>query len=303
MFRNVQRNGLALDHLALLGIVVISSSAAKADDWLMPTPLKPTYEALLNQQSILAWQELQMMLGRDKSLLDSKLWEDAFDIILEQSNCGKQLTNQGAMIANETTDGIGQITVSLISRANINYQAKQLKVSIDGTPDITNIELSDMSGKQWLKGNNLTPDKDGYLEVETEDGGNQLPSGLYRLKVNDRFFPIILAPDDEDGWVKFNSHSNAKGGKGLFNYSLPEGKTGCSKPLVMWQWLDEDFNTVAPTESVTFSHNDDVILPERAPEGGQWLSSIVSQKYYQGEIAIRQDRRLTIPVSVFQQVR
>ncbi|GAB6262960.1 DUF2861 family protein [Photobacterium sp. R1] len=263
-------------------------------DWFMTTPLQSVYQALVEDQTELAWQELQLTLQQHASVPVSQ-WQPVFQQILNQSDCGRRL---GAPLSlADSTQTAMRISLSLQHKVNLHQQVQQLKVAIEGAGQSLTIVLTDRAGKPWLSGI-VTPDKEGYAELESAEWFQPVPDGGYLLQVGKQTYPLILVSAWLPGSAAPVTFQDKRQTESPFLFPSPEVTPArrCQVSRRLWQWLDGTYQLAAPLEAVQLDNQRRGIIPASVPADAEWLSAVVASRYFQGSLDIEQVYRVTLPV-------
>nr|WP_284694907.1 DUF2861 family protein [Photobacterium galatheae] len=268
----------------------------------METPLQPVYQALMYHQTTLAWQELLLALQPSDAgsaaapdRVSAVQWRPVFQQILNQSDCGRRLTDPASQP--KSAHDAMRISLLLQNKMNLRQEVHQIKISIDGVSQPVRVALSDRRGKLWLSG--LTrPVEAGYTELESQDWFQPVPEGEYQLKVGRQIYPLILATEWQRQSASPITFDHDPSSQSPFVFSAPPVKQvqRCQTSRRLWQWLDHQYELIAPMEAVQVDVQSRGILPANIPERASWLSAVVAERYFQGNIEIEKINRVTLPV-------
>ncbi|MDO6708176.1 DUF2861 family protein [Photobacterium sp. 1_MG-2023] len=279
--------------LALLAALFAPGSLQAG--WFRATPLQPVYQALMNEETTLAWQELQLVLRQSESdAVPVERWRPLFQQILNQSECGRRLTGTQEILP---ASGQPQVTLVIQHKMNLNQDVYQLKIAMEGLSQPTQVSLSDRDGMQWLNGR-LFPADSGYAELESQDGVQPIPEGEYLLSVGSQRHVLILATQwsGKPAPPVMIDPDDSSASPFQFSASPAMQDERCQRSRRLWQWLDAEYGLIAPMEAVRMDRQNRAILPESFPESANWLSAVVSERYFQGEIEVETISRATLPV-------
>ncbi|PST92812.1 DUF2861 domain-containing protein [Photobacterium jeanii] len=269
-------------------------AAQPADTWFSDTPLRHTYQALVEHQPELAWQELVLALSQYE--LNEQYWVPAKQAILNQTECGQKLT----MHASNVPTG-AHIELSIVRSFGLSTQSYQIKLSAQenlAPEDQTNtnkaasypIVLRSPQGKVLLDAQFQL--KKQYQEFEVKDMLLTPSSGIYQLKLNNHTIPLIISNVDDDRWLTLENKLSAP----HIRVNLPPHVETCSPANVSWQWFDINYEQLGA--KIPFTHND-MPVPKSSPypEEAKHLSATAALSEYQQGIIINYIQRVAIPYS------
>jgi len=284
-----------MKRLTFFVVSSLLSSSSLAYDWFPETPLQASYSALVEGNTLLAWQELQLSLSRHN--VEERYWRPVKQAILSETQCGKQLTSAPSIAAN--------ISLAIISKGNVNNQGYQVKLSTEQVTQPLRLQLFDEYNTLIVSAVITSPTKE-YTEFESNELLSQPKAGLYQLAVNGVHYPLIISSFAATPWL----HSTADRTFKSLTITPPNRVASCAPASVRWQWFDEDYNLLgqpAPMKltPIITANNDSysVSLPPAAPAKAKWLSGVVSQFEYQGRIKVEYIQRYSLPTSVIETYR
>lgn len=261
--------------LVILPVLLMTSKIQAA--WFTETPLNRSYQALLNDQPQLAWQELQIALS--KEAIDSQYWLPVKQQILSVSQCGQQLFSHSLPASSN-------FSISFIRRSGWSSQGYQIKLSAQKLQSELAVELISPLGRSLLSGQFST--KDHYQEIETEEMIIKPVSGVYRLKLNKNVYPLIIAIADNKDWLVWDNNT-----QDLF-ISLPSAPSTCHKPIATWQWFDSNYSILG--DRIPIQQQDPSLsLLNTQPDKAKHLSAAVSYFEYQQGIKVEYVQRVSVP--------
>ena len=269
----------------LLGVVFFLASlwpaCSAAKSFFTATPLRSVYEALADNHPRRAYQELSLALNKGQLDPSGKHWTKAGEIILEQTQCGRQLVNASA-------DGSHlRVTYSIQSNPRRQF-TYQILVSSLGKHESLDFEFMDVKDHPWFSGS--LPASETAATYKSPEWLAPFPSGAYTLRVNQtNRYSIFIAPEGNKDWLDPWSRT------GKMGVRLPAQMKGCPPVTLAQSWLDKDYNALAPP--VFLNKQDAITLPTNPPDGALWYSAAVSLFYYHGGIQIEFQQRATIPVT------
>ncbi|WP_104400617.1 DUF2861 family protein [Vibrio penaeicida] len=276
--------------LGLVSTALIFSQQVVAEDWFMKTPLAATYSALSTGNTQLAWQE--MLIALSQNSLDEKHWAKPKEVMINQSQCGKQL------IPDHPINHNSHIRITIQKKTNFIQQGYQIKVSLDGVENSVSISLRDRHGRVWISGTTSDPVQ-SYTELESDDLVYAPTSGYYQLIVDKAVYPIILSSNDAQAWVNVD-HSDPSL---PIRIRLPETPVSCQVGNMRWQWFDNQFVMLGNSQpiylnapSVDSNGFAKALEPESTKYQAKWLSAVVSKWEYQGTVKIEYVQRTTLPL-------
>jgi len=277
---------------------------AKADNWFADTPLQSSYSALSADQTLLAWQELQLSLSQNQ--ISEHYWQPIKDAVLSKTQCGKQLTNSASLPAN--------IDISFINKNSANNQGYQIKISTEQVTQPLILELFDKNNTLLVTADIPQPTEE-YIEFESNDLLSAPKAGIYQLSINGVRYPLVISSFTDTAWV----HSSTRRASKSLVVTPPANKIFCAPVVMNWQWFDEQYNQlgkhipmqltpVAPVMSVTPAPTDNNLQytakrPAPTPSNATWLSAVVSQFEYQGEVKVVYVQRFSLPISTIETYR
>ncbi|MGF1793780.1 DUF2861 family protein [Photobacterium profundum] len=280
----------------LLSCLFISPiTHAKADNWFADTPLQSSYSALSADQTLLAWQELQLSLSQNQ--ISEHYWQPIKDAVLSKTQCGKQLISSVSLPAN--------IDVSFINKNSVNNQGYQIKISTEQVTQPLILELFDENNTLLVTANIPQPTEE-YIEFESNDLLSTPKAGIYQLSINNVRYPLVISSFTNTTWVRQSTDQTSKS----FIVTPPENKIACAPAVMNWQWFDEQYNQIGkhismqltPVMPITSAATDNNLQyaakrPAATPSNATWLSAVVSQFEYQGEVKVEYIQRFSLPIS------
>ncbi|MGF1871099.1 DUF2861 family protein [Photobacterium indicum] len=286
----------------LLSCLFISPiTHAKADNWFADTPLQSSYSALSADQTLLAWQELQLSLSQNQ--INEHYWQPIKDAVLSKTQCGKQLISSVSLPAN--------IDVSFINKNSVNNQGYQIKISTEQVTQPLILQLFDENNTLLVTANIPQPTEE-YIEFESNDLLSTPKAGIYQLSINNVRYPLVISSFTNTTWVQQSTDQTSKS----FIVTPPENKIACAPAVMNWQWFDEQYNQIgkhismqlAPVMPITSAATDSNLQyatkrPATTPSNATWLSAVVSQFEYQGEVKVEYVQRFSLPISTIETYR
>lgn len=289
----------------LLSCLFISPiTHAKADNWFADTPLQSSYSALSADQTLLAWQELQLSLSQNQ--ISEHYWQPIKDAVLSKTQCGKQLISSVSLPAN--------IDISFINKNSVNNQGYQIKISTEQVTQPLILKLFDENNTLLVTANIPQPTEE-YIEFESNDLLSTPKAGIYQLSINNVRYPLVISSFTNTTWVQQSTDKTSKS----FIVTPPANKIACAPVVMNWQWFDEQYNQlgkhipmqltpVAPAIPVTSAATDSNLQyaakrPATTPSNATWLSAVVSQFEYQGEVKVEYVQRFSLPISTIETYR
>lgn len=291
----------------LLAGVLGSSLSARADSgfagsWFAASALTPAYQALAAGDSALAWQYL-LSAVRAHSVPVSA-WQPLYQAILEESECGRLLPSVTESPA----------SLSLQQRSSGEHQAFQVRWS------------SAADQAMWLEGASTTvrlmPDAAAVsaanhakqeaedIELESTELSAPLPSGVYQITrsvlssnpsqqqvatapsagPSAGTASILLTPWPQQRWVQLDGQGNR------LQLTPPVTVRSCPAVSLQWQWFDAEYRLLGAPWPIRLNAQGAAQLPETIPAKAVWLSAVVTQTRYQGQLRIAEQQRLTLPL-------
>lgn len=295
----------------LLAGVLGSSLSARADSgfagsWFAASALTPAYQALAAGDSALAWQYL-LSAVRAQSVPVSA-WQPLYQAILEESECGRLLPSVTESPA----------SLSLQQRSSGEHQAFQVRWSsaadqamrLEGAS--TTVRL--MPDAAAVSAANHAKQEAEDIELESTELSAPLPSGVYQitrsvLSSNPSqqqvvavpsaapsagpsvgTASILLTPWPQQRWVQLDGQGNR------LQLTPPVTVRSCPAVSLQWQWFDAEYRLLGAPWPIRLDAQGTAQLPETIPAKAVWLSAVVTQTRYQGQLRIAEQQRLTLPL-------
>ena len=291
----------------LLAGVLGSSLNARADSgfagsWFAASALTPAYQALAAGDSALAWQYL-LSAVRAQSVPVSA-WQPLYQAILEESECGRLLPS--------VTDS--PASLSLQQRSSGEHQAFQVRWSsaadqamrLEGAS--TTVRL--MPDVAAVSAANHAKQEAEDIELESAELSAPLPSGVYQITRSVLSSTlsqpqvvavpsagpsvgtesILLTPWPQQRWVQLDGQGNR------LQLTPPVTVRSCPAVSLQWQWFDAEYRLLGAPWPIRLDAQGAAQLPEIIPAKAVWLSAVVTQTRYQGQLRIAEQQRLTLPL-------
>lgn len=291
----------------LLAGVLGSSVNARADSgfagsWFAASALTPAYQALAAGDSALAWQYL-LSAVRAQSVPVSA-WQPLYQAILEESECGRLLPSVTESPA----------SLSLQQRSSGEHQAFQVRWSsaadqamrLEGAS--TTVRL--MPDAAAVSAANHAKQEAENIELESAELSASLPSGVYQItrsvQSSNPSEPqvvavpsagpsvgtesILLTPWPQQRWVQLDGQGNR------LQLTPPVTVRSCPAVSLQWQWFDAEYRLLGAPWPIRLNAQGAAQLPETIPAKAVWLSAVVTQTRYQGQLRIAEQQRLTLPL-------
>lgn len=287
----------------LLAGVLGSSLHARADSgfagsWFAASALTPAYQALASGDSALAWQYL-LSVVRAQSVPVSA-WQPLYQAILEESECGRLLPS--------VTDS--PASLSLQQRSSGEHQAFQVRWSsaadqlmrLEGAS--TTVRL--MPDAAAVSATNQVKQGAEDIELESAELSAPLPSGVYQITrsvlssnpsqqqvataPSAGTESILLTPWPQQRWVQLDGQGNR------LQLTPPVTVRSCPAVSLQWQWFDAEYRLLGAPWPIRLNAQGTAQLPETIPAKAVWLSAVVTQTRYQGQLRIAEQQRLTLPL-------
>ncbi|MFL1806485.1 DUF2861 family protein [Plesiomonas shigelloides] len=291
----------------LLAGVLGSSLSARADSgfagsWFAASALTPAYQALAAGDSALAWQYL-LSAVRAQSVPVSA-WQPLYQAILEESECGRLLPSVTESPA----------SLSLQQRSSGEHQAFQVRWSsaadqamrLEGAS--TTVRL--MPDAAAVSVANHAKQEAEDIELESTELSAPLPSGVYQITrsvlSSNPSEPqvvavpsaapsvgtesILLTPWPQQRWVQLDGQGNR------LQLTPPVTVRSCPAVSLQWQWFDAEYRLLGAPWPIRLNAQGAAQLPETIPAKAVWLSAVVTQTRYQGQLRIAEQQRLTLPL-------
>ena len=245
------------------------------------TPLKPVYEALLNNHPLLAYQELSTVVRQSDLDALGKQWSLAGIEVLKQTRCGRDMLSADVSVA--------PIKVVLAVRSNPRQQyVYQVLIEAEHSEQATSFNFKDSKGQIWFSG--TLPKSDSPVACESPEWYAPLPSGSYTLTLDkEKLYQVFVSPVNSHDWLDPWSD------RGIVHLKLPGHIAGCPPTMVLQDWLSEDFDLVGKPKLVKSDR--DYLLPTTYPKGAAWFGLSASYFYFQGGLEIEMRQRISVPVS------
>lgn len=291
----------------LLAGVLGSSVNARADSgfagsWFAASALTPAYQALAAGDSALAWQYL-LSAVRAQSVPVSA-WQPLYQAILEESECGRLLPSVTESPA----------SLSLQQRSSGEHQAFQVRWSsaadqamrLEGAS--TTVRL--MPDAAAVSAANHAKQEAEDIELESTELSAPLPSGVYQITRTAQSSTlseqqvvaapsagpsagtasILLTPWPQQRWVQLDGQGNR------LQLTPPVTVRSCPAVSLQWQWFDAEYRLLGAPWPIRLNAQGAAQLPETIPAKAVWLSAVVTQTRYQGQLRIAEQQRLTLPL-------
>lgn len=287
----------------LLAGVLGSSLNARADSgfagsWFAASALTPAYQALAAGDSALAWQYL-LSAVRAQSVPVSA-WQPLYQAILEESECGRLLPSVTESPA----------SLSLQQRSRGEHQAFQVRWSsaadqamrLEGAS--TTVRL--MPDAAAVSAANHAKQEAEDIELESAELSAPLPSGVYQITrsvlssnpsepqvataPSAGTASILLTPWPQQRWVQLDGQGNR------LQLTPPVTVRSCPAVSLQWQWFDAEYRLLGAPWPIRLNAQGTAQLPETIPAKAVWLSAVVTQTRYQGQLRIAEQQRLTLPL-------
>ena len=295
----------------LLAGVLGSSLSARADSgfagsWFAASALTPAYQALAAGDSALAWQYL-LSAVRAQSVPVSA-WQPLYQAILEESECGRLLPSVTESPA----------SLSLQQRSSGEHQAFQVRWSsaadqamrLEGAS--TTVRL--MPDAAAVSVANHAKQEAEDIELESTELSAPLPSGVYQItrsvlssnpsqqqvvavpSAAPSAGPsvgtesILLTPWPQQRWVQLDGQGNR------LQLTPPVTVRSCPAVSLQWQWFDAEYRLLGAPWPIRLNAQGAAQLPDIIPAKAVWLSAVVTQTRYQGQLRIAEQQRLTLPL-------
>lgn len=291
----------------LLAGVLGSSLSARADSgfagsWFAASALTPAYQALAAGDSALAWQYL-LSAVRAQSVPVSA-WQPLYQAILEESECGRLLPSVTESPA----------SLSLQQRSSGEHQAFQVRWSsaadqamrLEGAS--TTVRL--MPDAAAVSVANHAKQEAEDIELESTELSAPLPSGVYQITRSAQSSnpseqqvvaspsagpsagtaSILLTPWPQPRWVQLDGQGNR------LQLTPPVTVRSCPAVSLQWQWFDAEYRLLGAPWPIRLNAQGAAQLPETIPAKAVWLSAVVTQTRYQGQLRIAEQQRLTLPL-------
>ncbi|WP_230431969.1 DUF2861 family protein [Plesiomonas shigelloides] len=291
----------------LLAGVLGSSLSARADSgfagsWFAASALTPAYQALAAGDSALAWQYL-LSAVRAQSVPVSA-WQPLYQAILEESECGRLLPS--------VTDS--PASLSLQQRSSGEHQAFQVRWSsaadqamrLEGASTTVRL-MPDAAAVSAVK------QEAEDIELESAELSAPLPSGVYQITrsvlssnpsnpseqqvvaapsagPSTGTASILLTPWPQQRWVQLDGQGNR------LQLTPPVTVRSCPAVSLQWQWFDAEYRLLGAPWPIRLNAQGAAQLPETIPAKAVWLSAVVTQTRYQGQLRIAEQQRLTLPL-------
>lgn len=287
----------------LLACLLSSSTGACADSgftdsWFAASALTPAYQALAVGDSVLAWQHL-LSAVRAQSVPVSA-WQPLYQAILAESDCGRLLPSVTDSPAN----------LSLQQRSSGEHQAFQVRWSsaadhamrLEGAS--TTVRL--MPDVAAISAANQVKQEAENIELESAELSAPLPSGVYQITrsalssnpseqqvvavPSAGTASILLTPWPQQRWVQLDALGNQ------LQLMPPTTVRRCPAVTLQWQWFDAEYRLLGAPWPIRLNEQGAAQLPDTIPAKAVWLSAVVTQTRYQGQLRIAEQQRLTLPL-------
>ncbi|GEM77572.1 DUF2861 family protein [Vibrio sagamiensis] len=241
------------------------------------SPLQSAYQATLNQQPQLAWQELTLALSQHH--IESNYWLPIKNELLAQTDCGSRLTS--IRMTNN------HFRLSLIKRSGLASQGYQFRVATENNHQPQHISLISPEGNVLLSGDLMT--RPGYQEIESDELLKRPAQGIFTLVVDESKTSLILAFPNTASWLSLINHSKQT----QVQVNLPKHVPSCPRAVASWLWFDKNYNLI--DSKIPFTRNLESLPEHTVKAEAKFLSAIVELVEYQKGISIEYIQRLSIP--------
>ncbi|CAM3760195.1 DUF2861 family protein [Vibrio aquimaris] len=263
----------------LIALSTFSQIHSVQASWFADTPLQPVYQALVNHQPQLAWQEL--ILAMSNNNIDSQYWLPAKQEILKQTSCGQELFDHDESLP-------ADISVTFIRRSGLSSQGFQIKLSAESVSAPSNVKLISPSKSVLLEG--LLARQKSYQEIESKEILVEPRSGIYQLKTGESTYRLVISQPSNQNWLKLDNTIQQ------LTVNLPLETAGCTNPIAAWQWFDSQYNLLGRRIPITQSTTP-IPTSKHKPQGAKNLSATASIFEYQQNVKIEYIQRIAIPLT------
>ncbi|MGL4418499.1 MAG: DUF2861 family protein, partial [Plesiomonas shigelloides] len=101
---------------------------------------------------------------------------------------------------------------------------------------------------------------------------------------------ILLTPWPQQRWVQLDGQGNR------LQLTPPVMVRSCPAVSLQWQWFDAEYRLLGAPWPIRLNAQGAAQLPETIPAKAVWLSAVVTQTRYQGQLRIAEQQRLTLPL-------
>ncbi|PSU86952.1 hypothetical protein C0W42_18470 [Photobacterium kishitanii] len=240
--------------------------------------LQHAYQATLNNQPQLAWQELTLVLNQHR--IDSHYWLPIKNELLTQTDCGIKLAST------RITDA--QFHLSLIKRSGFVSQGYQFRLATENNSEPQRVALISPEGDVLLSDDFIA--YNGYQELESDELLHKPAQGVFTLVVGENKLSLLLAFPNDDSWVSQLNQSNQM----RVQVNLPKHISSCPQAVANWQWFDKNYNLI--NGKIPFNHSLEPLPDDgKVKAQAKFLSASVELFEYQQGIRIEYIQRLAIP--------
>lgn len=257
-------------------LISLVASTPSHSELFLDTPLQPAYQATLNQQPQLAWQELTLALSQHE--LDDQLWLPVKQEVLHQTDCGSALSGGTA----------NNLRLSFVKRFGTTAKGYQVRISTENSPSAMDVTLFTPDGSPLVSGQFAAGQS--YQEFESIELLQKPRSGVFNLVIDEQTIGLVIAIEDQSQWLVFNQQRAIP----TVELNLPQTLPGCPSVSASWQWFDSDYRMLG--HKIAFQQNPQPI-PANSPYQTQakHLSASVERVEFQHGVRIEYIQRIAIP--------
>lgn len=277
--------------------------SAVSGSWFATSALTPAYQALAAGDNALAWQYLLSAVRTQSPPVSA--WLPLYQAILSESDCGRGVP--------DATDA--PATLYIQQRRSGEHQAFQLRWSsrvdreriLQGAQETIRLlpEVAPISAVVSTSPASKSIDAtliaasteavatsmDDEIGLESHELSAAPVAGVYQIvpTASATLSSLLLTPWPQQHWVYLSSDGNQ------LQLNPPQMVSGCPAVTLQWQWFDAKYQLLGAPWPIRVTARG-AQLPDSVPEQAVWLSAVVTQTRYQGQLRIAEQQRLTLPV-------
>jgi len=268
------------------GVFLLLLSLSAQTVMLPSTPLEPVYNALFSKKNSQAWQQLINLWSQIASSTQRTAWQQALNAIVS-AQCGNDLPVTMADWLDAPNLVLIQRDIPLNRIYRVQFRGKSQRQDIQAS-------LTMPDGKEVMLNAEVEYDRDGYFKLESDEQGEPLPAGVYRLTIrsgND-IWQHVLALQGSNGlnWVQ-------RQGQQIY-LQLPMTAPACPTPWLEQRLLKRSDYTQVWWQKSGYLHLQHWPLRNDAAE--LWANISVVQVEARGGLTLRIEHQLAGPLLTLQ---
>lgn len=269
-----------------IGAFLLLLSLSGRTVMLPSTLLEPVYNALFSKENSMAWQQLINLWPQVTGAVQRSAWQQALNALVS-GQCGNDLP----VTMPDWLDAPILVMIQRDSPLNRIYrvqfrgksQRQDLKVS-----------LSMPGGKEIMLDAEVEYEHDGYFQLESDEQGEALPVGVYRLTIrseNDVWQQVLaLQGSSSLNWIQRRGQQ--------IHLQPPVVAPACPTP-----WLEQRLLKSRDYTQEWWQKNDSLRLqpwPQRNDADDLWANISVVRVEARGALTLRIEHQLAGPLLTLQ---